>query len=117
VLTWDQQAVPIVISLVDDLRAIETHTADPTNAAPALLGADDSRLRTDVAAAERLGAAPNATVRGYWSLVVSRLAGADRTLHVAASSLDPAAVAMAHQQFAATGDELLRLGQAVLPVG
>jgi hypothetical protein len=117
VVNWDQQAVPVVISLVDDLRAIESHTADPTNAVPAWLGADDSRLRADVTAAQQLRAAPNPTVRGFWSLAVSRLAAADRTLHAAAGSLDPAAVALAHQQFATAGDDLLRLGQAVSPVG
>jgi hypothetical protein len=56
-------------------------------------------------------------MRPAWRTAVSRVQVADRTLDAAATSLDPAAVALAHQQFGAAGDELLRMGQALSPGG
>jgi hypothetical protein len=114
---WDSQAVPVITSLVDDLRAIESHTADPAHPVTASLQADDARLQRELYAAQGLAAPPGQTVRTVWSGTLARLAIAGRTLHAAARTTDPAAVALAHQQFAVAGDDLLQLGQTVAPDG
>jgi hypothetical protein len=101
--------------LVDDLRAIENHTADPTGADPASLSNDDSRLRTDLAAALALQPSPDSTVRPAWSAALSYLAQGDRTLRAASTNPDPAIVALAHQQFEIAGNSLVRIGQAITP--
>jgi hypothetical protein len=49
--------------------------------------------------------------------MVDRLLLADRTLHAAATNLDPAAVALAYQEFAAAGDGLLRMGETISSSG
>jgi hypothetical protein len=114
---WGRQAVPVITSLVDDLRATETHTADPSHPVTAWLRSDDSQLQRDLNAALRLAAPPDQTVRTVWSGTLARLTVAGRTLQAAASTIDPAAVALAHQQFAVAGNSLLQLGQAVTPDG
>lgn len=116
-MTWGGQAVPVITSLVDDLRAIELHTADPSHPVTASLRSDDAQLQSDLGAAQRLDAAPNQSVRTVWTSALARLSVAGRTLHAAASTIDPAAVALAHQQFAVAGNDLLQLGQAITPGG
>jgi hypothetical protein len=113
--SWTQRALPIVISLVDDVRAAEADTADPTQADPARLQTDDSRLQADLASAERLEPSPAWTMRPVWTSTLGRLSLGDRALHAAAGNLDPAAVTLAHQLFSATGDSLLRMGRAMTP--
>jgi hypothetical protein len=56
-------------------------------------------------------------MRTVWAGTLARLTAAGRTLHAAASTTDPAAVALAHQQFAEAGEDLLQLGQAITPGG
>jgi hypothetical protein len=114
-VAWGSQAVPVITSLVDDLRAIETHTADPSHPVTAWLRSDDARLQPDLNAAQRLAAPPDQTVRTVWSNTLAQLTVAGRTLHAAASTIDPAAVALAQQQFAVAGNGLLQLGQAITP--
>jgi hypothetical protein len=112
---WNERALPIVASLVDDLRAIDSHTSQPTQAEPVWLGTDDARLRADVGAARQLQPPPEPSIRTAWTATLSRLWRAERTLGAAATSLDPATVALAHQQFGVVGDGLLRIGQAISP--
>ena len=112
---WNARALPIITSLVDDLRAIDSHTSQPTQAEPGWLGTDDARLRTDAAAAQRLQAPPNPGMRTAWTVTLDHLWRAERTLGAAVTSLDPATVALAHQQFAVAGAGLLRIGQAISP--
>jgi hypothetical protein len=107
----------VITSLVDDLRAIELHTADPVHPVTASLRSDDSRLQPDLRAAQRLVAAPDQSVRMVWTAALARLTVAGRTLQAAASTIDPAALALAHQQFAVAGEDLLHLGQAITPGG
>jgi hypothetical protein len=102
-----------VIALVDDLRTIESHTADATQVDPASLSSDDARLQADFGAAGRLQPSPDPALQSGWTAVLSRLWLAQRTLHAAASSLDPAAVALAHQQFTVAGDGLLSVGEQI----
>jgi hypothetical protein len=109
--------VPVITSLIDDLRAIELHTADPSHPVIAWLRSDDSHLQPDLSAAQQLAAPPDQSVRTAWTGTLARLTVAGQTLHAAASTIDPAAVALAHQQFALAGDDLLQLGQAVAPGG
>jgi hypothetical protein len=109
--------VPVVTSLVDDLRAIELHTADPSHPVVAWLRSDDSHLQPDLRAAQQLAAPPDQSVRTVWTDTLARLTVASQTLHAAVSTIDPAAVALAHQQFALAGDNLLQLGQTVTPGG
>jgi len=110
---WNARALPLVTSLVDDLRAIDTHTSQPTQAQPVWLGTDDARLRADATAAQRLQPPPNPGMRTAWTTTLGRLWRAERTLGAAATSLDPATVALANQQFAVAGAGLLRIGQAI----
>ena len=112
---WTQRALPIVVSLVDDVRAVEADTVDPTHPDPARLYTDDSRLRADVAAAQRLGPSPEWSMKTVWTSTVTRLSLADRALHAAAANRDPAAVTLTHQLFSVTGDSLLRIGRAMTP--
>jgi hypothetical protein len=113
--SWQGQAVRVITSLVDDLRAIELHTADPSHPLPASLWSDDSHLQPDLRAAQQLTAPPDRFVRTVWTGTLAQLTVAGRTLHAAASTIDPAAVALAHQQFALAGDDLLQLGATVTP--
>jgi hypothetical protein len=103
--------------LVDDLRAIGRHTADPTHAEPAWLSSDAARLQADLDAAQRLQSSPDPIIRPAWTQTLGHLSRSDRTLQVAAKSLDPATVALAHDQFAVAGDGLVRIGQAISPHG
>ena len=48
-----------------------------------------------------------------WSAALGRLLLADRTLPAASVNLDPAAIALAHQQFAMAGDDLLGIGEGI----
>lgn len=112
---WNAQALPIVASLVDDVRAVDSHTSQPTQAEPTWLGTDDARLRADVDAARRLQPPTDPSMRTDWSAALSRLSRAERTLGAAAANLDPATVALAHQQFAVAGDVLLRIGRSIAP--
>jgi hypothetical protein len=111
--SWNQQAVPIVIALVDDLRSAETHTTDATQADPASLSLDDSHLQADAAMAQRLEPSPEPGLQSNWTAALSSLSLAQHTLHAAATSLDHATIAIAHQQFAVAGDNLLRVGQQI----
>ncbi len=111
--SWNQQAVPIVIALVDDLRSVESDTADAMHADPASLSSDDARLQADLGVAQRLQPSPDADLRRNWTAALRTLSLAQRTLHAAAASLDPAAVALAHQQFTSAGDGLLRVGEGI----
>ena len=114
---WTQRALPIVVSLVDDPRAAEADTVNPTHADPARLQIDDSRLRADVAAAQRLEPSPESSMKAVWTSTVTRLSLADRALHAAAANRDPAAITLAHQLFGVTGESLLRIGRAMTPPG
>jgi hypothetical protein len=113
---WARQAVPEVITLVDDLRSVTARTADPTKEASASLVADEARLRADTEAARRLVPPPGNGLDALWAGVLDRLTVGDHTLRAAVSGQDPAALALALQQLAAAGDALLQLGQAV-PAG
>jgi hypothetical protein len=112
---WTQRALPIVVSLVDDVRAAEADTVDPAHAVPARLHIDDSRLRADVAAAQGLEPSPESSMKTIWASTVTRLSIADRALHAAATDEKPAAIALAHQLFDVTGESLLRIGRAMTP--
>jgi hypothetical protein len=104
-----------VISLVDDLRAIQNHTADPSQPDLTWLGSDDARLQADIGAAQRLQPAPDPTMRTAWTAVLAQAGVTYRTLRAAATNLDPATVALAHQQSTVAGDGLLRMGQVLSP--
>jgi hypothetical protein len=99
--------------LIDDLRAIATDTTDSATASPAALTRDETRLASDLAAAKRLPAPPGTIVPTVWNQTLATLADAGHTLRAAANSGDPAAVALAHQQFEPAGNGLLEVGQAV----
>jgi hypothetical protein len=113
---WSRQVVPVVIALVDDLRAVNAHTTDPTATASPSVVADEARLRADIEAARRLPPAPGNGLHPLWAGVLDRLTLGDRTLQVAVSSQDPTAMALARQQLATAGDALVQLAQ-VIPAG
>jgi hypothetical protein len=110
---WGRAGVPSITSLIDDLRAIATDTIDPATASPAALTRDETRLVNDLAAAKRLAAPPGTNLPTVWNQTLATLADASHTLRVAANSGDPAAVALAQQQFEPAGNGLLEVGQAV----
>jgi hypothetical protein len=52
-----------------------------------------------------------------WGRVLAQFVTPQRTLAAAATTLSPATVALAHEQFAAAGDALVQLGQELRPAG
>jgi hypothetical protein len=108
--SWWLSAVPAVTNLVGDLGAIERDTSSALNADPAVLGSDSSRLEQDIAQARRLPAPPLSAV-ALWARILAQFAGPQRTLDAAASTLSPATVALAHEQFAVAGETVVQLGE------
>ena len=110
--TWEQQGVPAITALIDDVTTAERNTADPTTTTAAGLSATTAKLGPDLATANRLATPPAAAAPApaLWRRAIADLVAA---VHhpAAAVTLSPAAVSLAHQQFAAAGNELLEVSQ------
>jgi hypothetical protein len=112
VTAWEQEGIPTITAIVDDLTAATEATANPSTVSTPSLSAAATRLATDLAGAQRIGTPPASTgVRALWGRAMSDLAAGLHSLTAASASLSPAAVSLAHQQFVTAGNELLGVAQ------
>jgi hypothetical protein len=112
VTAWQQDGVPAITAIVDDLTTASQVTANPSAVTATSLSAAATRLATDLSGAQRIGAPPASTgAVALWWRSMSDLSAGLRSLTVASASLSPAAVSLAHQQFVSAGNELLAVAQ------
>ena len=115
VTAWEQEGVPAITAIVGDLTTASEATANPSAVTAPALSAAGTRLAADLAAARRLGVPPTSTgATALWRRSLSDLSAGLHSLNAATTSLSPAAVSLAHQQFVTAGNELLQVSQDLI---
>ncbi len=114
---WAGSAVPTIINLIDDVRAVQDATAAGATHPASQLDQDAARLRVDLAAAQALPAPPSASFASHWAQALTSLTVAQHDLTAALAQPSADALGQARSQLETGGNSLLQIAEAIQTAG
>lgn len=114
---WAGSAVPTIINLIDDVRAVQDATAAGATHPASQLDQDAARLRVDLAVAQALPAPPSASFASHWAQALTSLTVAQHDLTAALAQPSADALGQARSQLETGGNSLLQIAEAIQTAG